>query len=109
MSKDPTTFLMLFKTTHTSREYSKNCCTFHKTVNMYDNAELELTLSERACRVWVPQTIHSSGSDGGQPRLKDVQQGRRKVSVLVLTEELQEKIQIALALGCAYKTLEEIS
>jgi len=103
MSKDPTTFLMLFKTTHTSREYSKNCCTFHKTVNMYDNAELELTLSERACRVWVPQTIHSSGSDGGQPRLKDVQQGRRKVSVLVLTEELQEKIQIALALGCAYK------
>ncbi|KAI4925672.1 hypothetical protein J4E85_007551 [Alternaria conjuncta] len=66
---------------------------------MYDDAELDTTFSERACQIWVHPTAHSSGSSTLRPRLKRVRDGRREALALVLTEELEKKIQTALALG----------
>ncbi len=70
---------------------------------MYDNAELDSTFSERARRIWVNPMAYSSTSNTLQPHLADVQDGRRKTSVLILTDELEGKIQNALALGLGHK------
>lgn len=71
---------------------------------MYDNAELDSTFSERARETWVVQTASSLDTGGLQPRLTNSRDGRRKTSVLVLTEELESKIQTALAIGCGYRS-----
>ncbi|RYN43768.1 hypothetical protein AA0112_g390 [Alternaria arborescens] len=71
---------------------------------MYDNAELGSTFSERARETWVFQTASSLDTGGLQPRLTNSRDGRRKTSVLVLTEELESKIQTALAIGCGYRS-----
>jgi hypothetical protein len=70
---------------------------------MYDHAESDTTFSERARRIWVNPMAYNSRSNSLQPRLTEVQDGRRKTSVLILTEELERKIQTALALGCGHK------
>ena len=71
---------------------------------MYDNAELDSTFSERARETWVVQTASSLDTGGLQRRLTNSRDGRRKTSVLVLTEELESKIQTALAIGCGYRS-----
>lgn len=71
---------------------------------MYDNAELDSTFSERARETWVVRTASSSATGGLQPRLANSRDGGSKTSVLVLTEELEGKIQTALAIGCGYRS-----
>jgi hypothetical protein len=81
-----------------------NKAPFHQAKAMYDNAELNSAFSERAREVWVARTSRSSRPGGLQPRLTDVRDGRRKTLILILTEELESKIQTALALGCGYRS-----
>lgn len=69
---------------------------------MYDNAELETTHSEQACRNWIHSTANISTSNSARPRLKRVRDGRRETWALVLTGELEGKIETALALGRSY-------
>ena len=71
---------------------------------MYDDAELETTFSERAHGAWVSRTAPSSSSNSLQPRLTGLRNGRRKTSVLFLTEGLEGKIQTALALVCGHRS-----
>ena len=97
-SKKSASFVMMLKSREASRILSQRILS-SKTIAMYDDAELDTTFSERACQIWVHPTAHSSGSSTLRPRLKRVRDGRRETLALVLTEELEKKIQTALALG----------
>ena len=69
---------------------------------MYDNAELETTHSEQACRNWIHPRARISTSNSARPRLKRVRDGGRETWALVLTGELEGKVETALALGRSY-------
>jgi hypothetical protein len=60
------------------------------------------TLSEKAYRAWAIPTTDESGFESS-PRLTNVKERHNNVSALILTDNLDRKIQLALALGRSYR------